>query len=236
MIYFSVCSRKSKQPASLEKLVNWCDTQEYTKINIAYDSISIYEGHKSNIEYFEQFKIQDDDIIVMCHDDIEILSTPKKLKKYLEVAKRPRVGFVGVAGACRFESDGAWWNARKKGNARGFVFQGIDSTTMVPNYFGQSGQVTVLDGCFLAITYENLKKIGLDEPAYLKTGWDYYDIHLTMKAHLSGLSNYVVPIIVMHESSGQMRNGWYEAKANFMMHHNRDIPCWVPTDRTHGLP
>ena len=236
MIYFSVCSRKEKEPNSLTKLIDWCNHQEYTRINIAYDSSSIYEGHKSNIEHFKSIGLLNTDIIVLCHDDVDIISSPEKTKEYLNIAKKPGVGFVGVAGACSYDIDGAWWNARTKGAARGFVFQGSDPTTMTPNYFGRSGQVTVLDGCFIAATYETLQKVGLEQPTYLDTGWDFYDIHLTMKAHLDGLSNYVVPIIIMHESSGHMRQGWFSAKENFMRYHGRNIPCRIPTEKTHGLP
>ena len=181
--------------------------------------------------------MEDTDIIVLCHDDIDIISKPEDLLSCLEVTRKPNVAFVGVAGSCYIPQQGGWWNARGTGDARGFVFQGNNNQTMSPNYFGKSGQVVVLDGCFLAITYENLMKIGLDEPEYLKTGWDFYDIHLTYKAHLDGFSNYVVPIITMHESPGMMREGWYSARENFMRHHASTVHhAKIPTDKTHGLP
>jgi len=237
MIYFSICSRLGKQPKSLSKLINYCNTNESTRIHISYDSTSIYEGHKHNINFFKTLNLEDKDIIVLCHDDIDIISNHTKLLQYLSVCRKPGVGFVGLAGGCYIPQDGMWWNTRKTGSARGFVFQGSNPETMVPNYFGKAGQVVVLDGCFLACTYENLKKIGLDEPDYLDTGWDFYDIHMTYKAHLDGFSNYVVPIIAMHESSGIMRDGWYTAKEKFMRHHASTINySRLPVDKTQGLP
>jgi len=237
MIYFSVCSRSGKQPKSLSKLINYCNRNEFTRVHVAYDAPSIYQGHKDNLEYFKCLNMEDDDIIVLCHDDVDVLSNSEDLLKYLEIARKPNVGFVGVAGSCYLPNDGAWWNARKTGNARGFVFQGSNPETMMPNYFGKSGQVVVLDGCFLAITYKNLRKIGLDEPEYLETGWDFYDIHMTYKAHLDGYSNYAVPIIIMHESPGMMREGWYTAKEKFMRHHISTINySKLPADKTNGLP
>jgi len=237
MIYFSICSRKDKQPKSLQKLINYSNQNEFTDIKVSYDSTSIYDGHKQNIEFFKESKIlEDDDIIIMCHDDIDIISQPEELLKYLSLARKPGVGFLGLAGACHL-ADGAWWNARKTGEARGFVFQGTDKTTMVPNYFGRSGQVLVLDGCFLAATYKTIKNVGMDEPAYLETGWDFYDIHLTYKAYLDGFANYTVPIIAMHESSGQMREGWYNARKKFMNHHVSTLPyAKLMIDKTNGLP
>ncbi len=181
--------------------------------------------------------LEDGDIIVLCHDDLKIISPPEDLIKYLSVARKANVGFVGVAGACFMPPDGAWWNARKHNAARGFVFQGSDEETMSPNYFGKSGEVIFLDGCFMAITYGNLKKIGLDEPDYLGTGWDFYDIHLSYKAYLQGFSNYTIPIVTMHESPGVMRDGWFSASKKFMRHHAATINhSRIPTAKTQGLP
>jgi len=237
MIYFSVCSRQDKQPKSLEKLVKYCNSDEALRIRVAYDAKSIYEGHKENIAFFQRMPLEDGDIIVLCHDDLDILSKPEDLLNNLRVTRKPGVGFVGIAGSCYLPREGGWWNARNTGDARGFVFQGADHQSMTPNYFGKSGQAVVLDGCFLAITYGNLKKVGLDQPEYLETGWDFYDIHLTYKAHLDGFSNYVVPIVAMHESPGIMRDGWFAAREKFMRHHAATVHhAKLPTDKTHGLP
>ena len=238
MIYFSICSRKNKQPKSLQKLIDYCKKYSNLDVKVSYDATSIYEGHKQNISFFNNLKnINDEDIIVMCHDDLQIISHIDDLVKYVNYARKPGVGFLGVAGSCLMPPDGAWWNARHSRNARGFVFQGVSKEAMTPNYFGNSGATVVMDGCFLAATYDTIKKVGIDEPAYLKTGWDFYDIHLTYKAYLDGYTNYTVPIIIMHESSGQMREGWYAARKRFMTHHASTIPySKLIVDKTNGLP
>jgi len=237
MIFFSVCSRSGKEPKSLGNLIEYCNDQEALSIKVAYDANSIYEGHQENINYFKSSPLESGDIIVLCHDDINILSKPKDLVSNLQLARKPGVGFVGLAGSCYMPRDGAWWNARTTGNARGFVFQGQNEESMTPNYFGKSGQVLVLDGCLLAITYGNLKKVGLQQPEYLGTGWDFYDIHLTYKAYLDGFANYTVPIIAMHESNGMMREGWYTAKEKFLRYHAATLPhSKLIISRTDGLP
>ena len=238
MIYFSVCSRKDKKPKALQNLIKYCKRYSGIDIQVSYDASSIYEGHNQNISFFNDQKlIHDDDIIVLCHDDLEIVTNISDLLDYLNYARKPGVGFVGIAGGCHLPPDGAWWNSRNTGDARGFVFQGNDQQTMTPNYFGKSGQVVILDGCMMAITYGNLKTVGLDQPEYLETGWDFYDIHLTYTAHLAGFSNYVVPIVAMHESSGIMREGWFNARDKFMRKHVATIPySKLPTNKTHGLP
>ena len=121
MIYFSVCSRTGKQPKSLAKLINYSNRNEFTRINVTYDASSIYEGHKKNIEFFKTLNMEDNDIIVLCHDDIDIISNHEDLLKYLEVTRKPNVGFVGIAGSTYLPHDGAWWNARSTNDARGIV-------------------------------------------------------------------------------------------------------------------
>jgi hypothetical protein len=238
MIYFSICTRKDKQPKSLSNLLNWISKDNSIDYSLSYDSKSIYEGHKYNIDQFKSFKggLTDDDIIVLCHDDLDILSTQDQVKEYLQIARQPKTGFVGLCGASHYNVDGAWWNARNSGEARGFCFQGNDIQTMKPNYFGRSGQVIILDGIFLAITYKKLKEIGMDQPKYLSSGWDFYDVHMTFTSHQLGYNNYTVPILAMHESDGRMREGWFKAKEEFMMFHKREVPCKIPYNLTHGLP
>jgi len=232
-----VCSRKDKQPKSLENLIKYCNSNESFRINVTYDATSIYQGHKDNVDFFKKMSLEDGDIIVLCHDDLDILSKPEDVITYLKLARKPGVGFLGLAGSCYIPRESGWWTARNTGDARGFVFQGNTHQMMTPNYFGKSGQAVVMDGCFLAITYGNLKKIGLDQPEYLETGWDFYDIHLTYEAHMDGFSNYVVPIIAMHESPGIMREGWFTAKEKFMRYHAGTVQyAKLPTDKTHGLP
>ena len=220
---------------------NLCSTGEpkgNTNYVVAYNASSIYEGHSNNIKELEERSSppKDNDIIVLVHDDVEILSLPAKFGFLVSLAQKPGVGFVGVAGATNFTQNGAWWTARQTGEARGFVWQGTDDVTMVPNYFGHPGQVVVLDGCLIAASYKTIKDIGLEKPDYLSSDWDYYDIHLTFSAHYKGYSNYVVPIMIRHESSGQMREGWYQAKDEFMKKWRQDIPCKLPVDKTQGLP
>ena len=81
MIYFSVCSRQDKQPKSLENLVKYCNSDEALRIRVAYDAKSIYEGHKENIAFFQRMPLEDGDIIVLCHDDLDILSNGFKMRR-----------------------------------------------------------------------------------------------------------------------------------------------------------
>lgn len=242
-IILSICSRLNKESKSLSSIkdyVNKTPSHIDMRIAVAYDAPSIYQGHTQNLDWIQQqYKLEDDDIIVMCHDDIQIMSNHHEFERLLQTCLKANVGFVGVAGSTYYDATkigGAWWNARHMGAARGFVFQGQDEVFMTPNYFGPYGQVVCLDGCFLACSYKTLKAITLSRPSYLSGPWDFYDIHMTSKAHLLGYSNYAVPIIIRHESPGEMRQEWYKAKDEFVKTHRSQLPIILIHNKTHGLP
>lgn len=222
-------------PKELVKLnqyvMDWPSKHEHLILRVAYDAESIYAGHKENLK-----DADDNDICVLMHDDVEILSNPEELLTLVHKCRYSNTGFIGVAGASNLRQDAVWWNARNHQEARGFVFQGVENTDMVPNYFGRSGQVVVMDGCLMACTKENLDLIKLEKPDYLSSGWDFYDIGLTMKAHMMGLANYVAPILIRHASPGLMREGWYSAQKEFIKEYRQYLPCKLPMDKTNGLP
>jgi hypothetical protein len=237
MIYLSVCSRRENQPPELSKLENLegIGPNDDIQVLVCYDAESIYDGHKSNLSSVDQY-LDDNDIIVLVHDDVEIISNSKILEKALRICRKPGVGFVGVAGAVNLNTRAIWWESRLSNESRGFVFQGRDVTTMSPNNFGPYGQVVVLDGCLIAATYGTLKKIGLDQPSYLTSKWDFYDLHLTFKAHMLGLSNFAIPVTIRHSSEGSPREGWNESRLEFIREHGKWLPCKLPMDKTQGVP
>jgi Glycosyltransferase like family len=226
-LFISICSRSGKEPKSLKHLQQYvvnAPASMNISYKVCYDADSIYAGHQQNVD---SSPLSDDDIVVMCHDDVEIISNYMEFEKYLAGCNEPGVGFVGVAGAVSYGSAqyaGAWWAARAVGETSGFVFQGNDPQNMSPNYFGSCGQVVVLDGCFLACSFSTLKKVGLTKPEYLTSKWDFYDIHMTLTAALMKLENYTVPIIVRHESPGEMREAWYKSRDEFLAYHNKHLP------------
>lgn len=241
-VILSVCSRIKSPGSSLGDLRAFVgdfpeDSAHELNLIMSWDSNSIYEGHKQNL--FDTR--EDDEILVLCHDDVSILSNYQDFFKYLDVCKKPGVGIVGVAGCTTLNNRAVWWESRQTNQTRGFVFQSNNAKsdpnlTMQPNYFGVCGQVVALDGCFMAATVGTWRKVGLDKPKYLTSNWDFYDIHLSLTAHLMGLNNYVVPIIVRHGSEGQMRKEWYEAQAQFIREHSSNLPCILSKGNTSELP
>ena len=85
MILLSTLTRSIDPPKeTILDLESYC-LEGYCGITFNYrlsvGSNSIYEGHKNNLENFDKWTEyqkpkNDDDIIIFCHDDVEILSNP----------------------------------------------------------------------------------------------------------------------------------------------------------------
>jgi hypothetical protein len=95
---------------------------------------------------------------------------------------------------------------------------------MTPNYFGPCRNVVVLDGLFLAAKYSTLKNLNLSKPPEFPSNWDFYDLYYTLSAYEAGYFNKTVPIIMMHNSSGEMRPTWDQNRRAFQRMFK--LPVW----------
>ena len=183
---------------------------------------SIFEGYANA---FKRFDIQDNDVVILCHDDIEILTDPEVFRDIIvKTCLGVEAGFVGVAGTTHLSENAVWWdqNIWRQGKHRGHVYHGSEIMTADSTYYGSPGQVIAMDGLFLAASGRTLKKVGLEKPEYFEGGWDFYDIHYTTTAHKSKLKNYVVPISVLHNSKGELvgRDSWHKNRQAFIERSN----------------
>jgi len=223
MIYAIICSRRDKPAKELDKLIYY-----FTSINIQYhieyDSESMFKGYKAGVEKLNPGK---DEFVILCHDDIEILSDRNELREILkENLFDKKVGFIGPAGTTYLAPDATWWDLgrRQQGLHSGFVFQGTDNKTMTPNYFGPCRNVVVLDGLFLAARREVLDEVNLDKPKQFPNNWDFYDLYYTLTAYEKGYFNKTVPILIRHVSNGEMRQTWDENRRAFQKMFR--LPVW----------
>lgn len=220
-----ICSRSLNKPQGFDRLIHYYSIAGINTL-VKLDQSSIFNGYNDGFNNLELDS--DDDIVILCHDDIEIISDRDEFKSILfQSLNTPKTGFVGPAGTTLLDKDATWWEVekRRQGFHRGFVFQGKDRTSMTPNYFGPYGNVVCLDGCFLAAKAKTLKEVGLSKPSYLKEDFDFYDIHYTLTAYNMGYFNKVVPIVLMHNSIGEMRASWYTNRGCFQKEHRLPIGC-----------
>jgi hypothetical protein len=190
-----------------------------------FGASSIFKGYEEGLL---KINPRSQDIIILCHDDIKILTDPRIFKDYLKILSKKDTGFIGVAGTSYFNDPCVWWQSPRD-TLKGIVWHGDDHVKAPATYFGPYGEAVVMDGVFLACRAELLHKIGMSQPDYLPGSWDFYDILMTLKANLMGYHNYVVPINIMHNSPGLgiLQDSWKknrEAMVNkFKKHFPRKV-------------
>ena len=190
---------------------------------------SIFEAYDKGLD---ELDADFDDIIILCHDDIEILTRPEVFTHLLkENLSKTDTGFVGIAGAKSFNQNAVWWNREEWGAGllSGYIYHGKNNLDMYPTHFGNLGQVVVMDGVFLAATKRTLRSIQLSKPQAFPGDWDFYDIFYTFQAHKKGNKNYTLPIQMRHESGGEIagRDSWHKNREAFIRIFSTYLPSSV---------
>lgn len=223
MIYAFICTRSKDLSYTAKRLSNYL-SEANVSVKFLVNQPSIFEGYN---KAFIKNNVDDDDIVILCHDDIEILSSPHVFKNCLMQTLKHDSGFIGVAGTKKLTEDAVWWNQSvwRQGMHSGIVWHGQDALTSDTTYYGPYSQVAVMDGLFLAASGRTLKKVGLAQPGYLPGGWDYYDLHYTLTAHKMGLKNKTVPINILHNSKGELagRDSWHMNREAFIGQHRLPV-------------
>ena len=217
MIYAFICTRSKNFNDTTKKLSSYL-SRAGVSTKFLVGQKSIFSGYSNA---FKKFNIQDNDIVIMCHDDIEILTDPDVFKNIIvQNCLKHDTGFIGVAGTTHLSEDAVWWNHQlwQQGKHSGHVFHGDDILTADSTYYGKPGQVICMDGLFLAARGKVLREIGLEKPEYFEGAWDFYDIHYTVSAHKKKYKNYVAPIQILHNSKGELagRDSWHKNREAFI--------------------
>ena len=212
-IYAFIPTRSSILNPTTERLVSYLSSVDI-EVKLLINEKSIFEAYENN---FKALNAEDDDIIIFCHDDIDIIMSPEEFKEELvRAANVKNAGFIGVAGAAKLSKQCVWWQPENK--LRGFSFHGPNRNDMYPTFFGRlHAKVLVLDGLFLAAKANVLKNISMKKPAQFQGEWDFYDLEYTIRAYEAGYDNWVVPIILRHESPGELvgRESWHRNRLVF---------------------
>ena len=212
-IYAFIPTRSSILSKTAQRLVSYLSSVDI-EVKLLINQKSIFEAYENG---FKSLNAEKDDIIIFCHDDIDIIMDPSEFREELiKGLSKPHVGFVGVAGASKLDKPCVWW--RPENNRKGFIFHGPSRAEMFPTPYGKlDAEVLVLDGVFLATKASVLNTISMKKPAPFKGEWDFYDLELTLRAWEAGLNNYVVPIIMRHASVGELvgRESWHQNRLVF---------------------
>ena len=223
-IYAFICTRREPLPDYTQKLLSYLSRCKI-EVKILIGKKSIFDAYKEGLE---SVILRDDDIVIFCHDDIEIIMEPQQFVNVLfHASRKEKSGFFGPAGTTSLTEDAVWWNHQQwqLGKHRGLVFHGKDIRTAEYTYYGNPDRVVCLDGLFLAIKGSTLKSIDLSKPKYFEGEWDFYDIYYTIQAHKKGFYNRVEPLLMIHHSIGDLagRDSWHKNREQFIRHHTLPI-------------
>lgn len=225
--YCLVCTRSKEGTPLLKNLISYlfrCGI----KVKLLVNQESIFSAYKKGLTLI---KPDPEDIIIMCHDDIEILSTPEDFKEKLLETQNKGTGLIGPAGTEHFGGDCVWWdhNKWKEQKHSGAIYHHEKEKGHYPTVYGPHRQVAVLDGVFLAARAEVLEDIGLEKPSFFEGNWDFYDIYYTTRAHLSNYRNKTVDIKMCHYSIGDTtgRESWHKNREAYIKEFREILPLTV---------
>ena len=173
---------------------------------------SIFEAFSNTIK---EKDIRANDKIILCHDDIKIISNPQHFTE--------------------LNSNAIWWEGasnphpESRDKLSGMVIHGSTQKEYYYTYFGPLRKVAVLDGVFLATKGSVLHSIQTKKPKSFKGDWDFYDLFYTTQATLKNLNNYTVPIQIAHESYGNTagKESWHQNRASFQEMYSFKFPIKV---------
>jgi len=228
-IYAFICTRGDKISKTTDRLLVYL-RKAGVEVHLLVDKKSIFDAYSEELKFIQEEKAKKDDIVIMCHDDIEILNDPEEfifmLKQSLNETK---VGIVGAAGTTHLTKSAVWWDEQvwRQNGHRGTVFHGKDKWEMNATTYGVAGDVVVCDGLFLASTVGVLSDIGLEKPKTFNGEWDFYDLTYCMRAYEEGYINKVAPILLRHESAGELvgRDSWHENRKKFISMTRLPVKC-----------
>ena len=221
-IYCVLCTRSiDKITKTTKNLLDYLAKAEI-ETRVMAGSKSIFTAYK---KAFDHINPKRDDIVIFCHDDIEIRGDVEDFKNVLiNTLKDESVGFIGPAGTTYLSKNAVWWDHElwKQGFHRGLVKHLNSQGKEYDTYYGEPDAVVVLDGLFLAATGKTIRQVGLEKPEYFEGEWDFYDIHYTTKAHLQGLTNRVIKLNILHNSAGELagRDSWHKNREAYIKHTN----------------
>lgn len=184
--------------------------------------------------YNEIISESDNDIIVLCHDDIyfDTNNWSGKLVKLFD--KNPEYGILGMAGTTHMPISGTWWDDRTK--MYGIVNHengGKKWESRYSNSFENSIKpVAVVDGVFIAIHKKRIKEL-FDETV---DGFHMYDVNFCFKNFISEVNIGVLTNIrITHKSIGMTNDQWEKNKNLFVEKYKDVLPVKVKFKSTDKL-
>jgi hypothetical protein len=145
------------------------------------------------------------DLVILCHDDIEILSS--RIDLVLADALS-QADIVGVAGARQVSGPAVLWSGHP--HVHGWVTyprEGQWEAAVLSLHAGSVGGMQALDGVFLAMRGGTAARLRFDPQTF--DGFHFYDLDFTYRAAMQGLRLAVTTdVLLVHASEGRFDEAW----------------------------
>lgn len=228
MISIIICSIDPGKFAAVSK--NFADRMGDAPFEIIgiHDARSLSEGYNRGIARSRG------DVLIFCHDDIEILTPDfhSRIRGHLQTHD-----LVGCAGtSCLIDSK---WAYAGDPYIHGIVAYPEDDAwpasrffTLVWGGFGRAvvEDIQALDGLFLAVNRRVLEAIRFDDVTF--DGFHLYDLDFTYAAYLAGFRIAIFKdILIVHKSRGSYGDEWTPYADKFMQKYQGRLPVLAPSTR-----
>lgn len=195
----------------------------------------VNNGEKSLSEvYNEILNESNNDIVVLCHDDLEF-DTKRWGDKLIKLFENySDFGIIGLAGTTHMPKSGMWWEDRSK--MIGIVnhkHQGKKwESRYYPSLEDKLKKVVVVDGLFIAINKKNIKEnFDVNVP-----GFHMYDVNFCFNNFLKGVKIGVTTLVrVTHLSIGATNEQWGKNRVIFSEKFKDQLPSKVNLETEDSL-
>jgi hypothetical protein len=201
---------------------------DYIQKTCMYKNVEIIEkindGNKSLSQvYNEIIEESTNDIVILCHDDIEFDTKNWGEKVIKHFRKNPEYGILGLAGTKYLDPNARWWEVFN--TMYGIVNHKHEGKKWTSTYSKDIGnkieEVVVVDGLFIALNKKNIK-YRFDESI---NGFHFYDLGFCLPNYLEKVKIGVMfDVRVTHLSIGQTNEQWEINRINFSEKYKNNLP------------
>ena len=200
---------------------------EYLKKSSGVHKVQVIEkvnnGEKSLSQvYNEIINESENDIVVLCHDDI-YFDTNNWGKKLIKNYDKNNFDIIGVAGTTSIPESGRWWEDMTK--MSGIVNHEHEGRKWESKYSNSVldilQEVCLIDGVFISFNKNNIKH-RFNESV---EGFHFYDVYFSVENHLSGCKIGVThDFRLTHKSIGMTNEKWEENRLKFVENFKDNLP------------
>ena len=204
------------------------DYTSYLKKTCGVKNIQVIEkinnGEKSLSQvYNEIIEESDNNIIVLCHDDIEFDTNKWGEKLLRNFEKNDDYGILGMAGSKFLDKSVQWWKIPQ--TMYGIVNHKQNGKKWTSNYStnlnNEIEEVLLIDGLFIAFDKQKIKH-RFDETI---SGFHFYDLGFSVPNYLDGVNiGIMFNIRLTHLSVGQTNQEWEKNRLLFSEKYNKHLP------------